>query len=111
WQDTDDQKKQRVLNAAESTLKRKFKKYTVPDEAVYYFCAWLAIAFNDTNRLQFQGIAGFSITGVSSFTFKESNVSKSGVPLSSLIPDEVYDLISEANGINLSKRRVGRSVR
>lgn len=111
WEDSDDEKKQRILNAAERTLKFKFKKYVIPASAIYYFSAWLAIAFNDTNRLQHQGIAGFSITGVSSFTFKKSNVNTAGTPLQSLVPDEVYDLIGEENGIDLSRRRVGRSVR
>lgn len=111
WEDSDDEKKQRILNAAERTLKFKFKKYEIPESAIYYFSAWLAIAFNDTNRLQHQGIAGFSITGVSSFTFKKSNVNTAGTPLQSLVPDEVYDLIGEENGIDLSRRRVGRSVR
>lgn len=111
WQETEDDKKQRILNAAERTLKRKFKQYEVPDSAVYYFCAWLAVAFNDTNRLQKHGIAGFSITGVASFTFKESNVSSKGVSLFSMIPDEVLDLISEENDVDLSGVRIGRSVR
>lgn len=111
WQEADDNKKQRILNAAERTLKFKFKKYEIPDEAVYMFSAWLAIAFNDTNRLQKHGIAGFAVTGVASFTFKKSNVDGSGVSLLSLVPDEVYDLIGEANGVELSKLRVGRSIR
>lgn len=111
WQDTDNDKKQRILNAAERTLKFKFKQYEIPETAIYYFSAWLAIAFNDTNRLQHQGVAGFSITGVSSFTFKTNNVSTKGTPLQSLIPDEVLDLIGEENGIDLSKRKIGRSVR
>jgi len=111
WQEADASKKQRILNAAERTLKSKFKKYEIPNEAVYMFSAWLAIAFNDTNRLQKHGIAGFSVTGVASFTFKKSNVDGSGTSLLSLVPDEVYDLIGEHNNIDLSKLRVGRSVR
>lgn len=111
WEETDDAKKQRILNAAERTLKRKYKQYVIPDSAVYYFCAWLATAFNDTNRLQKHGIAGFSITGVASFTFKKSNVSSKGVSLFSLIPDEVLDLIGEENGVELLGVRIGRSVR
>lgn len=111
WQEAEMNKKQRILNAAERTLKSKFKKYEIPNKAVYMFAAWLAIAFNDTNRLQKHGIAGFSITGVASFTFKKSNVDGSGTSLLSLVPDEVYDLIGEHNGIDLAKLRVGRSVR
>lgn len=111
WEETEDDKKQRILNAAERTLERKFKDYKIPEEAVYYFCAWLAVAFNDTNRLQKHGIAGFSITGVASFTFKESIVSSKGVSLFSMIPDEVLDLISEENDVDLSGVRIGRSVR
>ncbi|MEN2464912.1 hypothetical protein [Ornithinibacillus sp. JPR2-1] len=111
WQESDDSKKQRILNAAETTLKRRFKRYTIPDSAVYYFAAWLAIVFNDTNRYQQQGVAGYAITGVASFTFKENNVKSSGTPLASLIPDEVFELIGEENGIDLRRRRIGRSVR
>lgn len=111
WQEADENKKQRILNAAKRTLGFKFKKYDIPDEAVYMFAAWLAIAFNDTNRYQKHGIAGFSITGVASFTFKKSNVDGSGTSLLSLVPDEVYHIIGEHNGIELSKVRIGRSIR
>lgn len=112
WQEADEEKKQRILNTAIKTLERKFASYTVPSSAVYYFCAVLAVVFSDTNRLQQHGVAGFSITGVSSFTFKENNVrTPGGQSMSSFIPDEVYALVGEANGVTLSKRRVGRSVR
>jgi hypothetical protein len=111
WQEADDVKKQRILKSAEITLQRKFKNYTIPDSAIYHFAAWLAIVFNDTNRFQQHGIAGYAITGVASFTFKENNVTSKGSPMASLIPDEVYELVGEANGVNLKRRRVGRSVR
>src|SRR5690625_1515203 len=111
WQEADENKKQRILNAAKRALDFKFKQYDIPDEAVYHFAAWLAIAFNDTNRYQKHGIAGFSITGVASFTFKKSNVDGSGTSLMSLIPVEVYEIIGEHNDTNLSKLRIGRSVR
>jgi len=111
WEDADDDKKARILKTAGTTLERQFKKYDVPESAVYHFCAWLAIVYNDTNRYQMHGIAGFSITGVSSFTFKKSNVSNNGKSLASMIPDEVYELVGEENGVDLSQRRIGRSVR
>lgn len=111
WQEAEEEKKKRILNAAKRTLNTKFKEYDVPSEAIYVFAAWLAIAFNDTNKLQKHGIAGFSVTGVASFTFKESLVDGKGTSLLSLVPDEVYQLIGEANGVDLAKRRVGRSVR
>lgn len=111
WQEAEESKKQRILNAASRTLNHKFKRYEIPNEAVYHFSAWLAIAFNDTNRLQKHGIAGFSVTGVASFTFKKSNVDGTGTSLMSLIPDEVYNIIGDANGVNLSRLRIGRSVR
>lgn len=111
WQEAEEPKKQRILNAAARTLGFKFKQYEIPDEAIYHFSAWLAIAFNDTNRLQKHGIAGFSVTGVASFTFKESNVDGKGVSLLSLVPDEVYHLIGEANDVELNGLRIGRSVR
>lgn len=111
WEEAEESKKQRILNAASRTLKSKFTDLEIPNEAIYHFAAWLSIVFNDTNRYQLHGIAGFSITGVSSFTFKKSSVSSNGRSLASMIPDEVYDLIGEENGIDLSRRRIGRSVR
>jgi hypothetical protein len=111
WTDADDSKKQRILNVADSVLLRKFSKYTVPDSAVYQFAATLAIVFNDTNRLQTHGIAGQSITGVVSTTFKENSVSTpGGADLATFIPQVVYDLVGAENNVKLGKRRIGRSV-
>ncbi|KMJ58081.1 hypothetical protein AB685_14840 [Bacillus sp. LL01] len=107
WEDADDDKKQRLLNVAQVTLTRKFSKYVVPASAVYDFSNVLAIANNDTNRLNNHGIAGFSITGVGSFNFKDTMKRD----LEALIPQSTIDLIGEENGVNLSQRRVGRSVR
>jgi hypothetical protein len=107
WNDAGAEKKQRTINVASSTLSRKFPAYTIPDNAVFEFAAALAVAFNDTNRLNNQGIAGFSITGVGSFNFKDTQSRQ----IDTFIPQTAYDLIGEANGISLSARRVGRSVR
>jgi hypothetical protein len=107
WQTADAEKKQRILNVASSHLARKFSAYTVPDNAVYAFGASLAVAYNDTNRLNNHGIAGFSITGVGSFNFKDTQNRSIDV----FIPQVAYDLIGEANGVKLAPRRVGRSVR
>jgi hypothetical protein len=112
WQSADPDKKNRLLNAADATLKRQFSKYVIPDNAIYHFAAILAVVFNDTNRYQQHGVAGFSVTGVASFTFKENNVkTPGGTALSSFISDDIYMLVGEANSVKLSKRRVGRSVR
>jgi hypothetical protein len=101
WQDADDEKKQRILNVAQSTLTRKYSAYTIPDEAVYDFSAALAIVFNDTNRLNNHGIASFSVTGVASFNFKETQKRD----IDSFIPKSTLDLISEANGgVSISVR-------
>ena len=107
WLEADEAKKQRILNVAADTLTRRFPSYIIPDNAVYEFCAALAVAFNDTNKLAKQGIKSFTIDGVGSFTFKN------GIPsdLTLLIPQKSYDLIGEANGVKLSRCRVGRSVR
>jgi hypothetical protein len=107
WLEADEAKKQRILNVAADTLTRRFPSYIIPDNAVYEFCAALAVAFNDTNKLAKQGIKSFTIDGVGSFTFKN------GIPsdLTLLIPQKSYDLIGDANGVKLSRRRVGRSVR
>jgi S-formylglutathione hydrolase FrmB len=106
WLDADASKKDRILKVAETTLTRKYSKYIVPDNAVYEFAAVLATAFNDTNRLNNQGIAGFSITGVGSFNFKDTQRRD----IEAFIPQSSLSLIGEANGVKLSGRRVGWSV-
>jgi hypothetical protein len=102
WQDADDAKKQRILNVAESVLSRKYSQYTIPDEAVYEYAAALAVAFNDTNRLNNHGIASFSITGLGSFNFKNTLRRD----LDAFIPQTALDLIGEANGVKLSRKSV-----
>lgn len=103
WQDADDNKKYRILNVASQVLTRKYPTYTIPDNAVYEYCAALAIAFNDTNRMNNQGIAGFSITGVGSFNFKTTQPRT----LEAFIPQVALDLIGAANGgVKLGKRTV-----
>jgi hypothetical protein len=102
WQDADDAKKQRILNVAESIIGRKYPDYLIPVNAVYEYAANLAVAFNDTNRLNNQGIAGFSITGVGSFNFKDTQKRD----LESFIPKATYDIIGEANGVKLGGRSV-----
>lgn len=107
WQDAEYEKKERILNVANSTLGRLYPDYIIPDAAVFEFANVLAIANNDTNRLNNHGIAGFSITGVGSFNFKDTLKRD----LVTLIPQATIDLIGEENGVKLSHRRVGRSVR
>lgn len=103
WQDADDSKKQRILNVAERTLGAKYSDYTIPDNAVYEFANALSIAYNDTNRLNNQGVASFSITGVASFNFKDTQTRE----LTSFIPQSTLDLISAANdGVKLGGRVV-----
>ncbi|MGW7772510.1 hypothetical protein ACTWM0_06130, partial [Pseudomonas machongensis] len=48
WHDADDDKKVRLMNAADRTLKKKFRGNTIPDNAIYEFAAYLAIVYNDT---------------------------------------------------------------
>lgn len=93
WSDSDSAKKQRILNVANTTLSTKFSDYTIPNEAVYLYANELAIAFNDTNRLNNQGVASFSITGVASFNFKETQKRD----LDAFIPKSALDLINAAN--------------
>ncbi|PEV40332.1 hypothetical protein [Bacillus thuringiensis] len=109
WHDADDKKKVRLMNSADRTLHNKFKGSEIPDNAIYEFSAYLAIVFNDTNKMQQQGIASFSVTGVGSFTFKENNVSSAiGQSLNELIPDSVIDLIAEVNeDLNVSGKEIG----
>jgi hypothetical protein len=106
WQGSDTDKKQRILNVANSTITRKYPDYIIPDNAVYEYAIALATAFNDTNRLNNQGIASVSITGVASFNFKDTQ-SRS---MDAFIPETTYHLIGEANDVKLSRRRVGWSV-
>ncbi|MCG7407696.1 hypothetical protein MH117_09695 [Paenibacillus sp. ACRRX] len=101
WSDCDEAKKQRIVNVAFRTLTTKYPKLTVPDAAVYEFSNELAIAFNDTNRLQQQGIAAFSLTGVASFTFKDW--AKSGVE--NWIPQSALDIIGADNGVKIGARQ------
>jgi kynureninase len=91
--EADDDRKTALLNVSKRTLERKFKEKVIPNEAVYIFAATLGSAFNDTNKLQQQGIAGFSIKGIS-FTFKDW----AKRPVDHLIPDEVYDLVGAPRG-------------
>ncbi|MEK4697849.1 hypothetical protein MKX31_28375, partial [Bacillus sp. FSL M8-0063] len=109
WHDADDDKKVRIMNAAGRTLRKKFKGNTIPDNAIYEFSAFLAIVYNDTNKMQQQGIASFNVTGVGSFTFKENNVKNAtGQSLSDIIPDSVIELIEEVNdSLHISGRNVG----
>ncbi|AKD29013.1 hypothetical protein AW02_008610 [Bacillus velezensis NJN-6] len=106
WNDYDAAKQQRVLNVAEDVLSRKFRKYVIPDDAVYEFTNVLATAYNDTNRLNKHGIASYSITGVGSFTYKETLRADD----ESLIPKKTIDLIEEANDVKLSGRTVKATV-
>ncbi|APH50406.1 MULTISPECIES: hypothetical protein [Bacillus amyloliquefaciens group] len=106
WNDYDAAKQQRILNVAEDVLTRKFRKYVIPDDAVYEFTNVLATAYNDTNRLNKHGIASYSITGVGSFTYKETLRADD----ESLIPKKTIDLIEEANDVKLSGRTVKATV-
>ncbi|WP_314587918.1 hypothetical protein [Paenibacillus terrigena] len=101
WTDCDEAKKIRILNVADRSLTTKFSKYTIPDAATYEFANELAIAFNDSNRLQMQGIASYSVTGVASFTFKDW--AKSGVE--AWIPQSALDLIGSENGVKIGARQ------
>lgn len=102
WQGADDAKKQRILNVSEQVLTRRYPDYIIPANASFEYAAALAVAFNDTNRMNNQGIAGFSITGVGSFNFKDTLKRD----LESFIPKTTLDLIGEANDVKLSGRSV-----
>ena len=95
WTDSDEAKKQRLLNVALSTLTRVYSQYTIPDEAVYEFAAVLSVAFNDTNIQKQNGVKQFSVSGIS-YTFDGGKDS-----VESLIPSVALDLIGKANGTSL----------
>jgi hypothetical protein len=110
WLDNEAAKKQSIVNVAQRIIVGKYADYTIPDNAIYEFCAVLATQFNDTNKLFQQGIAGFSITGVASFTDKQ-NARK---PAEQLIPKAAFDYINDdpANDDlpKLGIRKIGRTV-
>jgi hypothetical protein len=111
WTDAEDAKKQRIVTVADRTLAGKYPKYTIPDAAVYEFANVLATVFNDTNRLQQQGVTAFALTGTVSFNFKADEVRGPGAALTRFIPQSALDIISAENGgIPLSRRSVGWSV-
>lgn len=93
WTDCDVAKKQRILVVAERTLRNKFPQYKIPDAAVYEYANELAIAYNDTNRLQQQGVAAFSLTAVANFTFKDWAKSD----IEAWIPQSALDIIGAEN--------------
>ncbi|MFW0909618.1 hypothetical protein [Bacillus altitudinis] len=106
WIDADEAKKERLLNRASSTLTRVFSKYIIPDKAVYEFVNVLAIAYNDTNRLNKHGISSFSITGVGSFNYKDTL----RVEDEDLIPKESIVAIEEENDVKFGGKRIRRTV-
>ncbi|WP_428828484.1 hypothetical protein ACPJHH_13000 [Bacillus altitudinis] len=106
WIDADEAKKERLLNRASSTLTRVFSKYIIPDKAVYEFVNVLAIAYNDTNRLNKHGISSFSITGVGSFNYKDTL----RVEDEDLIPKESISAIEEENDVKFGGKRIRRTV-
>lgn len=97
----DDTRKTAVLNVADRTLRNMYADYVIPAEASYLFGAVLASAYNDTNKMAQQGVASFSVKGLS-FSFKDGAKSD----LSKLVPQEALDLIGAENGgIKLSIRQ------
>jgi hypothetical protein len=108
WIDSDEERKTRLLNVAERTMTKRFPEYIIPENAVYEFANVLSVKFNDTNKNAQNGVAGFSVAGIS-YQFKEVGGTKD---LALLMTQAVVDLIGEANGgITLRVRRIGRGVR
>ena len=99
--DADEIRKEALLNVSQRELDRKFSGYIIPVKAVYIFANTLASAFNDTNKLQQQGVASFSIKGMS-FTCKDW----AKKDIDALIPSEVYSIIGAENGVSLSNRAI-----
>lgn len=89
---SDETAKTRFLNVAYRTLSRNYKGYTIPNEASYLFACVLNANFNDTTVMAQRGVASFGIDGIS-FTFKDWAKKE----LSELIPEDVAEMIVEAN--------------
>jgi hypothetical protein len=98
WIDSDEAKKQRLLNVALSILTRVYSQYTIPDEAVYEFAAVLSVAFNDTNVQKQNGVKQFSVAGIS-YMFDGGRES-----VESLIPSVAVDIIGKANNVSLGSQ-------
>ncbi|MCR8843084.1 hypothetical protein NQ117_05280 [Paenibacillus sp. SC116] len=105
WTESDDAKKQRIVNVASRTLTTQYSKYTIPDSAVYEFANVLAIIFNDQNRLSKHGVTSFSVSGVASFSFDASSITGPDVDLSKFIPQSALTIIGAENGVKLGKRQ------
>jgi hypothetical protein len=95
WTDSDEAKKQRLLNVAGSTLARVYPDYTIPDEAVYEYAAVLSVAFNDTNTQKQNGVKQFSVAGIT-YMFDGGKES-----VESLIPSTSKHLIGVVNEVSL----------
>jgi len=102
WEGCEEARKKRLLYVASRTLQAQYPKYTIPAAAVYEYANELAIAFNDTNRMQQQGIATFSLTGEYALTFKDW--AKSG--LEAWIPRTSIMLIEGENGVKIGGNRM-----
>lgn len=98
WTDSDDDKKQRLLNVAQSTLTRVYPTYTIPDNAVYEYAAVLAMAYNDTNAMKQNGVRSFAVAGIS-FTFGTGKET-----IESLIPNTARAIIGTENNVKLYSR-------
>jgi hypothetical protein len=105
WLDSDNARKQRILNVAEERLKRRYSDYVIPDNAVYGFAAVVSVIFNDTLKQKQYGVSTMSISGIT-FNFRDSG----NRPLETYIPQPSLDLIGDANGVKLSTARVGNTV-
>lgn len=106
WIDSDALKKERILSVSYRILNDEYADLIIPEEAYYEYAAALSIYYNDTNRLNHQGIAGFSITGVASFTFDSKTVENE----SDMIPKRAKRLIEKANNVKLTGRIIQDTV-
>lgn len=105
WTDSDDERKQRLLNVAQTTLARVYPTYVIPDNAVYEYAAVLATAFNDTNVQRQNGVKSFSVAGIQ-YTF---NYGRDIIEL--LVPPNAKDLIGKENGVMISGNMGAKRVR
>jgi hypothetical protein len=108
WDDCDPERKIRIINVAQRSLVGKYADYTIPDEAIYEYCAVLATSYNDTNKLGRQGVSSMSIAGAVSFTFNQHVL----IEGDALIPKAAVDMINaEPDNATLPKLSAGRAVK
>lgn len=107
WEVAQDDRKTRYINVSQRTLADAYPDLEIPDAAVFETANAFSIMFNDTNRLQHQGIGNFTLTGFGTVQFRDRFVSASGeLDYKEFIPPVAKKLIADANGLKTLSSKV-----